>query len=227
MAKATVARCEPAHLPQVYELYEKTFGRSGRRDFERRYRWSRLENLAPDRTFEWVLLGPDGKVAGALAALPVPYAAGGRRLWAHTTADFMVDPAFAFHGLTLMRECFKHCPRQVSLDDVAATKAVLGFFKAKAVLALARQAKALDGRVLVGRPGWPGKVPAPLRWPVGPALRLLDRVRRPGGLREAVPVPFDARFDAFAAARAESGDAAVYRDQAYYRWRYGPGSPWA
>jgi len=227
MAKATVARCEAQHLPQVFELYQRTFGGNGRRNFERRYRWSRLENLAPADTFEWVLLAEDGRVVGCLAALPVPYAVGGQRLWAHTTADFMVDPAYSFHGLSLMRECFKRCPRQVSLDDVAATKAVLGYFKARAVLTLARHAKPLDGRVLQGRPGWVGKVPPVLLAPAGPALRALDRVRRPGGLEAAVPVPFDGRFDAFAAAGAARGGASVYRDQAYYRWRYGPGSPQA
>jgi hypothetical protein len=227
MASVTVARCEPQHLAGVLDLYTRIFGAPARAAFERRYAWSRQRNLAPLETGEWVLLAEGARVVGYLGVLPTPYSVAGRQLWAHAGADYMVDPSVTFHGLSLMKESFKRFPRQVSVDDVAATKAVMGFFKARPVMKVARYAKPLDARVLRQHRDWAARLPPALLAPARPALRLIDRLRRPRGLARAVPVPFDSRFDDYARRLAAQGGATVHRDATYYRWRYGAGSPQA
>lgn len=225
MARVTVVPFQAGLLPQVLELYARTFGEAARRHFEGRYAWSRLHNLAPDETHAWALRSEAGAVLGYLGALPLPYRVAGTRTLAWTTADFMVDPAASFHGLTLLREAFKRCPRQVSLDDVPATKALLGLMKAKPAGQLVRWAKPLDLRVARGRLAWADRLPDDLLAAGRPLLRVVDRLRRPRGLPHAVEVPFDERFDRFAARHCGATDASVYRDAAWYRWRYGPTSP--
>jgi hypothetical protein len=206
-------------------LYARTFGETARRHFEARYAWSHRFNLAPEQTRAWVLRADGRPVVGFLASLPLPYRVFGQRLWAWTTADFMVDPSASFHGLTLLREAFKHCPRQVSLDDVPATKALLGVMKAKPAGEVVRWARPLDLRVARGRLAWADRMPEALLAAGRPLLRVADRLRRPRGLRETVEVFFDERFDRFAERHCGVSDASVYRDAAWYRWRYGPMSP--
>lgn len=228
MGKLVVLPYSPEHRAGVLSLYETTFGSAARRAFEAREAFSRVRNLAPQETGAWVLRrDEDGRVLGFIAGLPLPYRAGGERFWACTTADFMVDPTAGFHGVTLMREAFKRFPRQVSIDDMAATRALLGLMKAKPVGELVRWAKPLDLRLLRGRRAWAGRVPEAVLAAGRPLLRVVDRVRRPIGLRAVTEVSFDARFDRFAEAHCGREGASVYRDLAYYRWRYGPGSPQA
>lgn len=228
MSKLTVTTYAPEHRAGVLTLYERTFGAAARRGFERRRRFSSEANLAPDETAAWVLRrNDDGAVLGFLAALPLPYRVRGQRLFANTTADFMVDPSAGFHGIALMRAAFARFPRQVSIDDVQTTKALLGLMKAKPVGEVARWARPLDLRLLKGRVGWVEPVPDALLAAGRPLLRVYDRLRRPRGLRDAVAVDFDARFDRFAEAYFGRDGASVYRDLAWYRWRYGPDSPQA
>lgn len=216
----------PQHRAGVLSLYATTFGDGARRAFEAREAFSRTRNLAPAETGAWVLQREgEPQVLGFLAALPLPYRVQGRCCFAATTADFMVAPAAGFHGITLMREAFKRFPRQVSVDDIAATKALLGLMKARPVGELARWAKPLDLRLLKGRRAWAAAVPDALLASARPLLRLIDRARRPAALREVTEVRFDARFDVFAEQHAGRVGASVYRDLAYYRWRYGPDSP--
>lgn len=225
MARVRVTPFDAEHLAGVRTLYARTFGDAAQRHFEGRFAWSRANNPLPTETFAWVLEGEGKAVLGYLAALPVPYRVFGQRLFAWTTADFMVDPAVSFHGLSLLREAVKHCPRQVSLDDVPATKALLGLLKARPAGALARWAKPLDLSLARGRLSWADHVPEALLSAGSPVLRVVDRLRRPRGLRTPVRVAFDERFDRFADAFCGVKDASVYRDAAWYRWRYGPGSP--
>jgi hypothetical protein len=225
MAKVTVTPFTPEHLAGVRALYAKTFGAVALRHFDERSRWSRTTNLAPAETFSWVLEGEGTSVLGYLVALPIPYRVAGQRLWAWTTADFMVDPSASFHGFSLLREAFKRCPRQVSLDDVPATKALLGVMKAKPAGDLVRWAKALDAVLLKREHPLASRVPDAVFSASRPLLRLVDRLRRPRGLPSVVEVPFDERFDRFAAAHCGLTGASVYRDLAWYRWRYGPGAP--
>ncbi len=217
----------PKDLGGVLSLYTKVFGAEARRAFELRESFSRLRNLAPIETGAWVLeRGADGAVLGFIAGLPLPYRVFGERFFACTTADFMVDPAAGFHGVTLMREAFKRFPRQISVDDIVGTKALMGLMKARPVGELVRWAKPLDLRLLKGRRAWADRVPEALLSAAGPVLRAVDRVRRPVGLRDdVVEVSFDARFDRFAEAYCGLEGASVYRDLAWYRWRYGPDSP--
>jgi hypothetical protein len=227
MGKVAIVSCEPRHRAEVFALHAATFGGDAAQALERRYAWSRLANPAPGETGEWVAVADGARVVGYVAALPVPYRVDGQRCWAQTTADFMVAEGFTFHGLSLMKAAFQRFPRQVSLDDVKATQAVLTFMKATRVLSLGRWAKPLDARLLGTRTTWGRHVPPALLAPARHALRLVDRLRRPGGLPRAVPVPFDARFDRWAEAQCGVTGAAAYRDAAWYRWRYGPGSPQA
>lgn len=223
MARVSVAGFTPAHLAGVRALYDRTFGSAAQRHFDNRFAWSR--GLAPADTFSWVLEGETKNVLGYIAALPLPYRVAGERVTAWTTADFMVDPSASFHGLSLLRETFKRCPRQVSLDDMPTTKALLGLMKAKPAGALARWAKPLDPVLAKGRYAWLDSVPSSLLSAAKPLLRVADRARRPSGLETAVEVSFDDRFDRFAAANCGTTGASLYRDAAWYRWRYGPGSP--
>lgn len=225
MGKVVVLPYAPEHRAGVSSLYETTFGDIARKAFEAREVFSRTRNLAPEETGAWVLQREDdARVLGFIAALPLPYRVNGRRCFAATTADFMVDPAAGFHGVTLMREAFKRFPRQVSIDDMAATKALLGLMKARPVGELARWAKPLDLRLLKGRRAWADRVPDLALASARPLLRVVDRARRPRGLREVTEVRFDDRFDRFADAHWGRAGASVYRDLAYYRWRYGPQS---
>ncbi len=227
MGRVSIIECEPKHLPEVFALHAVTFGSAAAEALEQRYAWSRRANLAPQETGEWVAIADGARVVGYVAALPVPYRVEGQQRWAQTTADFMVAEGFTFHGLSLMKAAFQRFPRQVSLDDVKATQAVLTFMKATRVLSLARWAKPLDARLLHTRTTWGQKVPAAALTPARHALRLVDRLRLPRDLAPAVPLAFDARFDRWAARECGVTGAAAYRDAAYYRWRYGPGSPQA
>jgi hypothetical protein len=226
MGKVVVQPFASEHRDGVLALYTKTFGAQAKAAFEAREKFSRTQNLAPAETGAWVLRREDdAQVLGFIAALPLPYRVRGQRFFAATTADFMVDPAAGFHGVTLMREAFKRFPRQVSIDDMAATKALLGLMKAKPIGELARWAKPLDLRLLKGRRAWASRVPDLVLASARPLLRVADRARRPSGLREVTEVRFDARFDRFAEAHCGRSGASVYRDLAYYQWRYGAHSP--
>ncbi len=78
------------------------------------WRWLESHPLA-DRMHRWVV-DADGEIVGHLAALPQYYRINGRRVVAHTPADYMVLPEYGFHAITLMRKFFRACENCVACD---------------------------------------------------------------------------------------------------------------
>lgn len=216
-------------LEQVLRLHAEVFGATAANALERRWAWSQVENLCPENSPKWVLEAA-GAVVGFLGTVPIPYRIGGQRVMTHSPCDYMVAPAYRFHGIKLLRECFKACEFSVSLDDMAATIAVSKFLKARQAGTMRRFDKVLDARPVLRT--WPslralpkvvwqgvraglalGDVPAMLR---SPAVTLYT-----GG--------FGSNFDRLFARclAADPMQATVERDSRYLRWRYGPQSPQA
>ena len=69
----------------------------------------------------WAAVTSDGEVVGHLSALPQYYRINGRRVIAHTPADYMVHPRHGFQALSLMRTFFRTCENCVACDMVPAT----------------------------------------------------------------------------------------------------------
>ncbi|MDP2269668.1 MAG: GNAT family N-acetyltransferase [Archangium sp.] len=217
-------------LDQVLRLHAEVFGAPASRELARRWVWSQVENLCPERSPKWVLQA-DGAVVGFLGTVPIPYRIGGRRVMTHSTCDFMVAPQHRFHGINLLRECFKVCESSVSLDDVAATIAVSKLLRAQQTGTMHRYLKVLDARVGLRR--WP-KLLASARLVSRPARAALALRDLPFFLRRAPKVTrhdgsFGASFDRLfeRCLAADPLQATVERDSRYLRWRYGPQSPQA
>ena len=83
------------------------------------YRWFEAHELA-DQLHRWVAITGDGEVVGHLSALPQFYRINGRRVVAHTPADFMVDPKHGIQAFILMRNFFRTCENMVACDMVPA-----------------------------------------------------------------------------------------------------------
>lgn len=216
-----------ADRDEVLRLYEQVFGATFARRFRARFRWAFEDNVLPDETRRWVLATGD-EVVGFLGAQPLPYLVAGRRIVAHTPCDFMVSPAYRFHGIRLMQEAFRACPSCVASDDVPATIKVTRWLGAEHVGALVRYVRLLDSRLLEER----GVLRLPLRGLHGPltaGLRVAQRVRRGTATRLAVRevVGIDERFARLNAALADERAVTVERDLRFFHWRYGPGSPHA
>src|SRR3712207_3593159 len=84
------------HFPEVRDFGYYTFVY---------HRWWGSSPLS-DRVHRWAAVTDEGKVVGHLSALPQFYWIGGRRVVAHTPADYMVDPRYGFQALSLMRTFF-------------------------------------------------------------------------------------------------------------------------
>lgn len=214
-------------FPEVLRLYELVFGETFAERFGARYRWAYEDNVLPDETRRWVL-SSGNEVVGFLGALPLPYLIGGRRIVAHTPCDFMVAPAYRFHGVRLMQEAFRACPSCVASDDVPATIKVTRWLGAAYVGSLVRYVKPLDSRLLEAR-GALRPLPRAVHWSLSAGLRVVQRARR--GLSRPLPVKdavgIDERFADLNAALSPVTKAMVDRDLRFFHWRYGPGSPHA
>src|ERR687894_503354 len=79
------------------------------------WRWLESHPLA-DRMHRWVV-DAGGEIVGHLAALPQYYRIDGKRIVAHTPADYMVLPGYGFHAITLMRKFFRTCENCVACDQ--------------------------------------------------------------------------------------------------------------
>jgi hypothetical protein len=84
------------------------------------HRWWGSSRLA-DELHRWAAVTDEGEVVGHLSALPQYYRIDGRRVVAHTPADYMIHPRYGFYALSLMRTFFRTCENGVACDMVPAT----------------------------------------------------------------------------------------------------------
>lgn len=216
-------------LEQVLRLHAEVFGETASRALERRWAWSQVENLCPENSPKWVLEA-DGTVVGFLGTVPIPYRIEGKRVMTHSPCDYMVAAPYRFHGIKLLRECYRTCDFNVSLDDIPATIAVSKFLKAQQTGTMRRFDKVLDARL--GLSSWPSlRALPPMVWDWARAgLALSDM---PSMLRLPTINPytgsFGASFDRLfeRSLSADPLQATVERDSRYLNWRYGPKSPQA
>jgi hypothetical protein len=84
------------------------------------HRWWGSSRLA-NELHRWAAVTAEGEVVGHLSALPQYYRIDGRRVVAHTPADYMIHPRYGFYALSLMRTFFRTCENGVACDMVPAT----------------------------------------------------------------------------------------------------------
>lgn len=106
------------------------------------WRWLRSHPLG-DEMIRWVAVDGD-RVVGHLAATPQYYRVNGRRVVAHTPADYMVLPEYGFQALSLMRKYFRATKDCVACDMLPAVIAVETRLGAVEAGKLTYQAKLLD-----------------------------------------------------------------------------------
>jgi hypothetical protein len=107
------------------------------------YRWWGRHPLASELR-RWVAVTDEDEVVGHLSALPQYYRINGRRIIAHTPADYMVHPQHGFQALALMRTFFRACENCVACDMVPATIAIETRMGAEAAGELSYALKLLD-----------------------------------------------------------------------------------
>jgi hypothetical protein len=119
----------------------------------------------------WVAVTDEGEVVGHLSALPQYYRINGRRVVAHTPADYMVHPRHGFQALSLMRAFFRACENCVACDMVPATIGIETRLGAEAAGDLSYAIKLLNI----------SRIPAlPVPTPVRRLLNLPERHSAPG-----------------------------------------------
>ena len=219
---------EDRDLEGVLELYTLVFGQVAQDRFVRRWEWGfGQKNMFPEASPKWVLTDR-GKIAGFLAAIPLPYWINGQEVVAATSADYMVHPDYRFHGIKLMRKFLSSCPNCVTDIEMQATIKVTQWLGAKAVGPIIRYVKILDGRALGARVR--GKVPSLLWWPATQVLRTNDLVRNRGVSSRVTVQPwagFDERFARFSERLSQHVPIMPARDLRYLNWRYRANSPQA
>jgi hypothetical protein len=190
------------------------------------YDWL-ARNPAAGEMLRWVI-EDDGEIVGHLAAVPLWYRIGDRRILAHTPTDYMALPGHGFHAVGLMRTFFRTCPDYVACNVVGDASRIEGFFKTAPVTNLTQFVKIVD----LGRyPRLPSRVPHWLARLAGRAIAVIDRVvlvatsGRSAGLRVEEADEFDASFDAFFDQAAAAVPCIPEKGSAFLRWRYGPGTP--
>ncbi len=227
LTKPTVIDYQPDHHEAVFRLYAEVFGQEGSANFRARWRWSQVENQAPEETQRWVLVTND-RVVGFLATVPLPYRVGGRDVLVKYSCDFMVHPEFRFYGLALMRAYMKTCSHCVSLDDIGATIAILKMMGATPIGNSQGYARPLDTSALIRRDPRLRHLPGFALSGGDLALRTYDRARALACLSRIEEVPdFDARFDRFFWRCEAVTPVTLRRGSAFLNWRYGPNSPHA
>ena len=78
---------------------------------------------AADELHRWVVAAGD-EIVGHLAATPQYYRVNGRRVLAHTPADYQVMPQYGFQALSIMRKFFRTVENCVACDMVPTVIAV-------------------------------------------------------------------------------------------------------
>lgn len=213
---------EPADLDEVSRLRASVYQGAGDDHHEWHasiWRWLETHPLAAE-LHRWVLVDDD-RVVGFLAAMPQYYRIAGRRVVAHTPGDYMVDPAYGFHAVTLMRALFRTVTNCVSCDWLPSVTRLQRWFGMVDVAELQHAAKVLTVARL------PVALPRPVGGVVNLGLAAVDRVLTASPPRLPVKVldGFDERFDRFFEALAAHFPCLPEKDAAFLRWRYGPGSP--
>lgn len=224
--KVRILQLEDSHMTRVLALYREIFGAEFTPAYKKRWRWSLLDNLAPDNSPAWVLAAGE-EIVGFLSTIPQYYVIDGVEIIAHATADFMVHPKYRFHGVGLMKRFFKECENCVTVDDMAATIKVTTWLGAKQIGLMQRHVKVLDARSLRERPRF-NRVPPSLLWPVTIGLRVVEKLRSftvAAGVTIERSEQFDQEIESFYQQLSGSERAVVKRDDAFMRWRYGSGSP--
>lgn len=188
------------------------------------WRWLETHPLA-DEMHRWVLVAGDGEVVGHLAALPQFYRVNGRRVVAHTPADYQVLPQYGFHAIPLMRKFFRTCENCVSCDTMPAPITLEKRLGAEEAGKLQFAAKLWD---VSGLPYFPSAIPEPVTRPLNWGLRVADRVLVTlfGDVPRAELLKgFDESFDELFEQIAAAVPCLPEKGAAFLRWRYGPGSP--
>jgi Acetyltransferase (GNAT) domain len=225
--KLRVEPFAPAMRDQVFSLHAEVFGARESQGFRARWRWSQEENLFPAQTPKWVLTDRE-RVVGFVGTVPQLIRIDGQNVLTHTSSDYMVAPAYRFHGIQLMRACAAGCENHLSLDNVDATVAVLKFLRFQPVALMRRYVKVLDGNFARARVNWGRRAPSPAWRPVTLLLRARDRLTVRRERCKALSLGgFDARFDRFFENEASRFAAIPVRNCEYLRWRYGLSSPHA
>ena len=189
------------------------------------YEW--LARSPADAPMHRWVLDDGGEIVGHLAAVPLPYTIGGKRLVAHTPTDYMALSGYGFHAVALMRTFFSTCPSYVACNVAGDVSKIEGLFHPTRVGRLVHGLKALD----VGAyPRLPRRVPRLAAVVAGRALRAVDAVllaAARGGIEvdEAPTAAFDDRFDRLHARVASAVPCTVEKSSAFLQWRYGPGTP--
>lgn len=188
------------------------------------WRWLGSHPLA-DQMHRWVL-DADGGIVGHLAALPQYYRINGRRVVAHTPAEYVVLPEYGFHAITLMRKFFRTCENCVTSDTAPAVIGVEKRLGAEEAGEFRFGAKLWNVSMIPGFPAW---TPAPITRLCNRGLRTVDRALNAAtfvdDLRAEVLEGFDESFDVLFESVAAGVPCVPEKDAAFLRWRYGPGSP--
>jgi hypothetical protein len=187
------------------------------------WRWLGTHPLA-DEMHRWVLVTEAGEVVGHLASIPQFYRIGGRRVVAHTPADYQVLEGYGFHALSLMRRFFRTAENCVSCDQVQEAIAIETRLGAKEAGNLQYAAKILDVSQV---PRMPGPLRPVMRLP-SLGLRAVDGIL--GGIfgdgpKVEVLDGFDASFDELFESVTAAMACLPEKDAEFLRWRYGPDSP--
>jgi hypothetical protein len=222
-----LAPYRPEHFEGVCSLYAEVFTAPAAKAFRARWKWSQEENLFPGQTRRWVLLAGD-TVVGFLGTVPLLYRVNGREVVAHTPCDYMVQPDHRFHGIKLMRQCFKECPDCVSTDDIEATIKVTTWLGAENAGRMVRYARVVDSRVM--RRGRLAGMPGPFWQPITLGLRAYQALHlaKTDGKYEVQSVQgFDSRFDRFDKRANAAVPVSLVRDSRFLNWRYRGASPHA
>jgi hypothetical protein len=124
-----------------------------------------------DEMHRWVV-DAEVEIVGHLAALPQYYRIDGRRVVAHTPAEYMVLPQYSFHAITLLQKFFRTCENCVSHDThpaVIALQKRLG--NSDEVGKLQCAAKLWDLSII---PGFPTAIPMGITQVFNLGLHVVD-----------------------------------------------------
>lgn len=188
-------------------------------------RWLARAPLAAEM-HRWVAEA-DGEVVGYLGALPQYYRIRGRRVVAHTPADFMVLPGYGIHAVSLMRRFFRTCENYVACDAEPKAMAIEMGLGAERSGDLHHHIKIID---IAHLPDAPANVSRGVLAIAGWGVSAVDRVllhASANTVRVAEVDSFDQSFDGFHERVAAGVACTAQKDSAFLRWRYGAGSPHA
>lgn len=189
------------------------------------------------RLYDWLGNGPlagemhrwvvddNGEIVGHLASVAQYYRVNGRRVMAHTPADYMVLPAYGFHAVLMMRTFFQTHRDYVACNWESKATAIETTFGGVQAGELESWIKPLD---LSKRPAPMGRMAAASAQVGSRGVRFLDRALGAtfGGRLSALVIDeFDAPFDALWEAVAAGVPCVAEKDADFLRWRYGAGSP--